>query len=161
LHAGFRFRNLREFIHKWIYQLNKYEAASPILGLKVQPRLSFLFQFGKKPRELPWDLTHKRSGLSQNFEEPAGMILSFHFPGQKARATSGRNILHLGRQLWFGFFRRRSGFLLGCFRAAPAEQRQSVFGAKGEAADGLFAGSAQGDVDAAVVGQAHGQKIPV
>jgi hypothetical protein len=65
------------------------------------------------------------------------MILSFHFPGQKARATSGRSILHLGWQLWFGFFRPRTGFLLACFRDAPADQRQGVFGAKGEAADEL------------------------
>src|SRR5437762_13722304 len=54
--------------------------------------------------------------------------------------------------------RRRGRFPLGCFTAAPAEQRQGVLGTEGEAANGLFTGGAQSDVDAAVVGQAHAQQ---
>src|SRR6266576_1308303 len=63
--------------------------------------------------------------------------------------------------LRLGLLRRRRGrrLLLGCFTAAPAEQRQGVLGTEGEAANGLFTGGAQSDVDAAVVGQAHGQKV--
>src|SRR5258708_28043073 len=63
--------------------------------------------------------------------------------------------------LGLGFLRRRwSGCLLpGCFTAAPAEQRQGILGTEGEAANGLFTGGAESDVDAAVVGQAHGQQV--
>jgi len=50
-------------------------------------------------------------------------------------------------------------FLLGCFTAAPTEQRQSVLGTEGEAANGLFTSGAQSDIDATVVGQAHGQQV--
>src|SRR6266513_1313057 len=73
------------------------------------------------------------------------------------RGCSSANTWPLGLGL---LRRRRSGrFLLGCFTAAPAEQRQGVLGTEGEAANGLFTGGAQSDVDAAVVGQAHGQKV--
>src|SRR5438445_10018553 len=63
--------------------------------------------------------------------------------------------------LRLGLLRRRRGrrLLLGCFTAAPAKQRQGVLGTEGEAANGLFTGSAQSDVDATVVGQAHGQQV--
>src|SRR2546429_5803176 len=73
------------------------------------------------------------------------------------RGCSSANTWPLG----LGLLRRRwSGrFLLGCFTAAPAEQRQGVLGTEGEAANGLFTGGAQSDVHAAVVGQAHVQKV--
>src|SRR5216683_5594601 len=63
--------------------------------------------------------------------------------------------------LGLGFLRRRrSGRSLpGCFTAAPAEQRQGILGTEGETANGLFTGGAESDVDAAVVGQAHGQQV--
>src|SRR5260370_21687887 len=63
--------------------------------------------------------------------------------------------------LGLGLFCRRWSrrFLLGCFTAASAEQRQGILGAKGEAANGLFPGGAQGDVDAPVIGQPHGQQV--
>src|SRR6267154_1206246 len=63
--------------------------------------------------------------------------------------------------LWLGLFRRRrsGGFLLGCFTAASTEQREGILGAEGEAANGLLAGGAQSDVDAAVVGHANGQLV--
>src|SRR5256885_4164126 len=62
--------------------------------------------------------------------------------------------------LRFGLLRRGCScrFLLGCFTAAPTEQRQSVLGTEREAANGLFTSGAQSDVDPAVVGQTHGQQ---
>src|SRR6266480_7713380 len=72
------------------------------------------------------------------------------------RGCSSANTWPLGLGL---LRRRRSGrFLLGCFTAAPAEQRQGVLGTEGEAANGLFTGGAQSDVDAAVVGQARSEE---
>src|SRR5712664_1304038 len=84
------------------------------------------------------------SSLARNFES-------------LRRGCSSANTWPLG----LGFLRRRwSGrFLPGCFTAAPAEQRQGVLGTEGEAANGLLTGSAQSDVDAPVVGQAHGQQV--
>jgi len=54
----------------------------------------------------------------------------------------------------------RRRFLLRAFPAGSAEQGQGVLGVEREAANRLLARGAQGDVDAPVVGQAHGQKIP-
>jgi hypothetical protein len=64
--------------------------------------------------------------------------------------------------LWRGLFlwgcRRR--FLLRGFPAGSAQQCQGVLGIEREAANGLLAPGAQGDVHALVVGQPHGQEIP-
>src|SRR5713101_4522674 len=95
-------------------------------------------------------------------EEPASLIsYDFQFVRRKLRAASGGLAVRSARSLRLGLFRRRwrSRFLLGCFTAASAEQRQGIPGAKGEAANGLFPGGAQGDVDAPVIGQPHGQQV--
>src|SRR5260370_1269113 len=62
----------------------------------------------------------------------------------------------VGFVLFRGSWSRR--FLFRCFTAL-AEQRQGILGAKGETANGLFTSGAQGDVDAPVIGQPHGQQV--
>src|SRR6266478_1150765 len=64
--------------------------------------------------------------------------------------------------LWRGLFLRgcRRRFLLRGFPAGSAQQCQGVLGVEREAANGLLARGAQGDVRAPVVGQGAGQEIP-
>src|SRR6266403_2192403 len=124
----------------------------------------FPFQFGKGSGEDPARARSQNETGSSNPSRRARLFdlvwlsvpspeITSHF----RRGFSSANTWPLG----LGLLRRsRSGrFLLGCFTAAPAEQRQGVLGTEGEAANGLFTGGAQSDVDAAVVGQAHGQQV--
>src|SRR5437667_7625361 len=77
-----------------------------------------------------------------------------------ARVTSHfRSSCSVASQLRFRPLRRcrRGGFLLGCFTASSAKQRQGILGTEGEPANGLFSGGTQSDVDAAVAGHADGQ----
>src|SRR5712691_5386551 len=137
--------------------------ASPTLGLSPGPP-SFPFQFGKGSVEDPARARSQNEAGSSNPSRRARLFdlvwlsvpppeVTSHF----RRGFSSANTWPLGLGL---LRRRRSGrFLLECFTAAPAEQRQGVLGTEGEAANGLFTGGAQSDVDAAVVGQAHGQQV--
>src|ERR1700687_1040439 len=112
--------------------------------------------FGE-PRHLRFQpdlLLAKKRALRVLREEPSCRF----FARSSLPTTLRRQTLCLRRGLFLWRCRRR--FLLGGFSAGPAEQGQSVLGVEREAANGLFAGGAQGNVHAPVVGQAHGQEIP-
>src|SRR4029077_3344107 len=98
-------------------------------------------------------------GSSKLLEEPANFVYwhSTPFGGSHARLPPKSAGVRV-RWSWLGLFCRRGSrrLLLGCFPAAPAEQRQGILGIKGELANGLFTGCAESDVHAAVVGHAHG-----
>src|SRR5260370_10862636 len=138
--------------------------ASP--SLELQSRLSrpACPNLGKRERyDSPKRVLKNEAGPSK-FSRRARLfdLVWFSVPSQEV--TSYRRRCCSSASTWplgLGFLRRRwSGrFLPGCFTAAPAEQRQSILGTEGETANGLFTGSAQSDVDAAVVCQAHGQQV--
>src|SRR6202040_1672550 len=123
----------------------------------------FPFQFGKGSRGDPARArSQNKAGSSKPSRRARPIDLAwFSVPSPEVTSHFGRgcsaaNTWRLGLGL---LRRRRSGcFLLGCFTAAPAEQRQGVLGTEGEAANGLFTSGAQSDVDAPVVGQAHRQQ---
>src|SRR5260370_18244783 len=138
--------------------------ASPILALQSRFSRPRCPNLGKRERyDRPKRVLKNEAGPSKLSRRARLFdLVWFSVPSQEV--TSYRRRCCSAASTWplgLGLLRRRwSGrFLPGCFTAAPAEQRQSILGTEGEAANGLFTGSAESDVDAPVVGQAHGQQV--
>src|SRR5260221_12777884 len=93
-------------------------------------------------------------------EEPPSTFSSyFPFPARCYESLAAGISRGTPCPLRLGFFRRRGrGRLVGRFPAGPAEKRQGILGAGGEAANVLFRACTQGNVDEPVACQAHGRK---